>query len=94
MTPSIAKTPAVLRCALGLAVVFAPMVVAAMERPVSRHPTALPIVKLLASIAPARSKPAPVMALVWKYKRPIPPATYELGPCSMRDRDKPSLMVC
>lgn len=66
MTASIAKTSAALRCALGLAVVFAPMVVAAMERPVSRHPTSLPIVKLLASIAPARSKPEPVMELVWK----------------------------
>jgi murein DD-endopeptidase MepM/ murein hydrolase activator NlpD len=66
MTASIAKTPAALRCALGLAVVFAPMVVAAMERPVSRHPTPLPIVKLLASIAPTKSKPKPVMALVWK----------------------------
>lgn len=68
MNPSIAKKPAALRCALGLAVVFAPMVVAAMERPVSRHATALPIVKLLASITPAKSKsdPEPVMALVWK----------------------------
>ncbi len=65
MTASIAKTPAALRCALGLAVVFAPMVVAAMERPVSRHPTALPIVKLLARIAPAKATP-PIMELVWK----------------------------
>lgn len=64
MTASIAKTSAALRCALGLAVVFAPMVVAAMERPVSRQPTQLPIVKLLASIAPAKAKP--VMQLVWK----------------------------
>jgi murein DD-endopeptidase MepM/ murein hydrolase activator NlpD len=66
MTASIAKTPAVLRCALGLAAVFAPMVVAAMERPVSRHPTPLPIVRLLARIAPAKAAPSPVMELVWK----------------------------
>ena len=66
MTASIAKKPAALRCVLGLAVVFAPMVVAAMERPVSRHPTSLPIVKLLARIAPAPAKSEPVMELVWK----------------------------
>lgn len=68
MTASLAKTvsPAALRCALGLAVVFAPMVVSAMERPVTRHAAPLPIVKLLARIAPAEPKPAPVMELVWK----------------------------
>lgn len=66
MTASIAKKPAALRCVLGLAAVFAPMVVAAMERPVSRHPAPLPIVKLLARIAPAPVKPEPVMERVWK----------------------------
>ncbi|MBO9543730.1 M23 family metallopeptidase [Caulobacter sp.] len=66
MTASIATKPAALRCALGLAVVFAPMVVAAMERPVARHPTPSPIVKLLAGIAPAKAAPPPVMELVWK----------------------------
>nr|WP_295108325.1 M23 family metallopeptidase [uncultured Caulobacter sp.] len=66
MTASIAKTPAALRCALGLAVVFAPMVVAAMERPVSRHPSPSPIVKLLAGVAPAKPQAPPVMELVWK----------------------------
>ncbi len=68
MTAALAKTvsPAAVRCALGLAVVFAPMVVAAMERPVSRRAGPPPIVKLLAGVAPARPKPAPVMTLVWK----------------------------
>jgi peptidoglycan LD-endopeptidase LytH len=66
MTVSIAKKPAALRCVLGLAAVFAPMVVAAMERPVSRHPAPLPITRLLARIAPTPPKPEPVMELVWK----------------------------
>lgn len=66
MTASIAKTPAAVRCALGLAVVFAPMVVAAMERPAARHVGPTPIVKLLASITPAKPKSAPVMTLAWK----------------------------
>ncbi len=68
MTASLAKSvsPAAVRCALGLAAVFAPMMVAAMERPVSRHASSPPIVKLLARIAPAQPKPAPVMELVWK----------------------------
>lgn len=67
MKSVIAKNAAPLtRCVLGLAVVFAPMVVAAMEHPVSRRPGPAPIVKLLAEIAPAKAKRAPVMALVWK----------------------------
>lgn len=56
--------PAV-RCALGLATIFAPMLVAAMERPVSRQVKMPAIVKLLADIQVDRPKP-PVMALVWK----------------------------
>ncbi|MET3668044.1 M23 family metallopeptidase [Caulobacter sp. 1776] len=67
MTLSIAKTvsPAAVRCVLGLAAVFAPMVGAAMERPASVRPGPAPIIKLLADIT---AKPAPprVMALVWK----------------------------
>lgn len=68
MTASLAKTvsPAAARCALGLAVVFAPMVVAAMERPVTRHASPAPIIKLLARIAPAQPKSEPVMERVWK----------------------------
>lgn len=66
MTALIAKKPAILRCALGLAVILAPMVVAAMERPVSRQVSHPPIVKLLAGITPAKPKPRPVMVLVWK----------------------------
>jgi murein DD-endopeptidase MepM/ murein hydrolase activator NlpD len=66
MNASIAKTPAALRCILGLAAVLAPMAVMAMERPVTRQPAPLPIVRLLARIAPAQPKPAPVMELVWK----------------------------
>jgi len=68
MTASLAKTvsPAAARCALGLAVVFAPMVVAAMERPLARRASPLPIVKLLARIAPAEPRPEPVMERVWK----------------------------
>lgn len=68
MTASLAKSvsPAALRCVLGLAAVFAPMVVAAMERPVSHRPGPAPIVKLLADMT-ARSAPPPtVMELVWK----------------------------
>lgn len=67
MNSSIAKSvsPAAVRCVLGLAVVFAPMVVAAMERPVSRRTAQTPIVKLLADIKPAQPKP-PVMELVWR----------------------------
>jgi biotin carboxyl carrier protein len=67
MNSSIAKTisPAAVRCALGVAVVFAPMVVAAMERPVSHRPGPAPIVKLLANIT-AKPKPVPTMELVWK----------------------------
>jgi biotin carboxyl carrier protein len=67
MNSSIAKTisPAAVRCALGVAVVFAPMVVAAMERPVSHRPGPPPIVKLLANIT-AKPKPVPTMELVWK----------------------------
>ncbi len=57
--------PAV-RCALGLAVIFAPMLVAAMERPVSRQVKMPAIVKLLADIKAAAPKPPPVMELVWK----------------------------
>jgi biotin carboxyl carrier protein len=66
MNASIAKTisPAAVRCALGVAVVFAPMVVAAMERPVSHRPGPAPIVKLLADIT-AKPKPT-TMELVWK----------------------------
>jgi biotin carboxyl carrier protein len=66
MTSSIAKTftPAVVRCVLGVAVVFAPMVVSAMERPVSRRPGPAPIVKLLAGMT-AKRKPT-IMELVWK----------------------------
>jgi murein DD-endopeptidase MepM/ murein hydrolase activator NlpD len=68
MNPSREKTvsSAALRCALGLTAVFAPMVVAAMERPVSRHASPPPIIRLLARIAPPQPKPEPVMALVWK----------------------------
>lgn len=66
MTASFAKTPAALRCVLGLAAVFAPMVVAAMERPVSRHSASLPIVRLLARIAPPQPKLEPVMERVWR----------------------------
>jgi murein DD-endopeptidase MepM/ murein hydrolase activator NlpD len=58
-------TPAV-RCALGLATIFAPMLVAAMERPVSRQVKMPAIVKLLADIKAAAPKPPPVMELVWK----------------------------
>lgn len=66
MKPPNAKTvsPAVVRCVLGLTAVFAPMVVAAMERPVARQAARPAIVKLLADIA---ERPAPpVMELVWK----------------------------
>lgn len=66
MKPFNAKTvsPAVVRCVLGLTAVFAPMVVAAMERPVARRAVRPAIVKLLAEVA---EKPTPtVMALVWK----------------------------
>jgi len=67
MTASLAKTvrPAAVRCVLGLAAVFAPMMVMAMERPVARHAGPTPIVKLLAEIAP-KPAPVPVMELVWK----------------------------
>lgn len=58
-------SPAAVRCVLGLAAVFAPMVVAAMERPASRRNEPPPIVKLLAEIAP-KAAPVPVMELVWK----------------------------
>jgi murein DD-endopeptidase MepM/ murein hydrolase activator NlpD len=53
------------RCALGLATVFSPMLVAAMERPVSRQVKMPAIVKLLADIQADKPKP-PVMELVWK----------------------------
>lgn len=67
MTASIAKKSAVLRCALGLTVVFAPMVVAAMERPVTRHTSTTPIIKLLAGItARPKAETPPVMERVWK----------------------------
>lgn len=68
MTAPTAKTAdaIALRCVLGLTVVFAPMMVAAMERPVSRTISKPPIIKFLAEIkAPAKPKP-PVMELVWK----------------------------
>lgn len=67
MDASTAKTAnaAALRCVLGLATVFAPMVVAAMERPVSRQPTTPAIVRLLAGINADKPKPT-VMELVWK----------------------------
>ncbi len=66
MNASIAKTvsPAAVRCVLGLAAVFAPMVVMAMERPVAHRPGPAPIVKLLADIT-AKPAPPPVMELVW-----------------------------
>jgi biotin carboxyl carrier protein len=66
MNPSTVKrvSPTV-RCVLGLAAVFAPMMVMAMERPVSRPAGPPPIVKLLAEIAP-KAAPVPVMELVWK----------------------------
>ncbi len=57
----------VARCVLGLATVFAPMVVAAMERPVSTRPGPAPIVRLLANLNDNKqAKPATVMELVWK----------------------------
>jgi murein DD-endopeptidase MepM/ murein hydrolase activator NlpD len=56
---------AALRCVLGLGVVFAPMVVAATERPVTRQPTRPAIVKLLAGMTAEKPKP-PVLELVWK----------------------------
>lgn len=66
MNSLIAKNAApLIRCVLGLAAVFAPMVVAAMEHPASRRLGPTPIVKLLADIAPTKPKP-PVMTLVWK----------------------------
>ena len=68
MNASTAKiiSPAALRCVLGLTAVFAPMVVAAMERPASHRPGPAPIVKLLAEIT-AKPKPKPTtMELVWK----------------------------
>jgi biotin carboxyl carrier protein len=67
MNASTAKTAnaAALRCVLGLATVLAPMVVAAMERPVSRPRTTPAIVKLLADLQADKSRP-PVMELVWK----------------------------
>jgi murein DD-endopeptidase MepM/ murein hydrolase activator NlpD len=66
MNPSTVKrvSPTV-RCVLGLAAVFAPMMVMAMERPVPRHAGPPPLVKLLAEIAP-KAAPVPVMELVWK----------------------------
>jgi murein DD-endopeptidase MepM/ murein hydrolase activator NlpD len=68
MNASTAKiiSPAALRCVLGLTAVFAPMVVAAMERPASHRPGPAPIVKLLAEItAKPKAKPT-TMELVWK----------------------------
>jgi len=67
MNASPAKTAnaAALRCALGLATVLAPMVVAAMERPVSRPRTTPAIVRLLADLQADKPKPT-VMELVWK----------------------------
>lgn len=67
MNASIAKlvSPAVGRCALGLAIVLAPMMVAAMERPVARRTGPAPIARLLAEIT-ARPAPPPVMELVWR----------------------------
>lgn len=68
MNASTAKiiSPAAMRCVLGLTAVLAPMVVAAMERPVSVRPGPAPIVKLLADIAAKPKAKAPTMALVWK----------------------------
>lgn len=66
MNASTVKTYPALRCVLGLAAVFASMVVAAMERPVSRQASPTPIVRLLAKIAPARPRSQPVMERVWK----------------------------
>ncbi|KQV55858.1 MULTISPECIES: M23 family metallopeptidase [unclassified Caulobacter] len=68
MNASTAKiiSPAAVRCVLGLAAVFAPMVVAATERPASHRPGPAPIVKLLAEIT-AKPKARPTtMELVWK----------------------------
>ena len=67
MHASTAKTAnaAALRCVLGLAVVLAPMMVAAMERPVPRQRTTPAIVKLLADLQADKPKPT-VMELVWK----------------------------
>jgi murein DD-endopeptidase MepM/ murein hydrolase activator NlpD len=56
---------AALRCVLGLTVVFAPMMVAAMERPVARQTRTPAIVKLLADMRAEKPKPT-VMELVWK----------------------------
>lgn len=58
-------TAAALRCILGLTVVFAPMMVAAMERPVPRQASTPPIVKLLNQLKAETPRP-PVMELVWK----------------------------
>lgn len=55
-----------LRCVLGLTIVLAPMMVAAMERPVSRTVSKPPIVKLLADLKVSAKPRPPVMALVWK----------------------------
>jgi peptidoglycan LD-endopeptidase LytH len=68
MNASTAKiiSPAAMRCVLGLTAVFAPMMVAAMERPASVRSGPAPIVKLLAEIT-AKPKPKPtMMELVWK----------------------------
>lgn len=67
MNASTAKiaNAAALRCVLGLAVVFAPMMVAAMERPVPRQTSTPAIVKLLADMRADKPKPT-VMELVWK----------------------------
>ncbi|NQE63805.1 M23 family metallopeptidase [Caulobacter sp. RHG1] len=66
MTSFTVKTSApAVRCALGLATVFAPMLVAAMERPVSRQVKMPAIVRLLADIKAETPKP-PLMELVWK----------------------------
>ncbi len=67
MHASTAKTAnaAALRCVLGLAVVLAPMMVAAMERPGPRQRATPAIVKLLADLQADKPRPT-VMELVWK----------------------------
>lgn len=66
MNPSIAKkTGHVARGVLALTAIFAPMVVAATEQPVSTRPGQAPIARLLTAISAKPDEPV-VMELVWK----------------------------